>query len=96
MSELFVISLKWQGPIRIAQLLCIVQSMKWSRKFEATFRIVPKEALKNSNFENNISVSASFIRIESELIENSGKAFRDVSLLLKPVDFQVRGGMQNI
>ena len=47
-------------------------------------------------FENNISVSASFIRIENERIENSGKAFRDVSLLLKPVDFQVRGGMQNI
>ena len=41
------------------------------------------------NFENNISVSASFIRIENERIENSGKAFRDGSLLLEPVDFQV-------
>ena len=48
LSELVVVSLKCQGPTRIAQLPCIVQSMKWSRKFEATFRIVPKEALKNS------------------------------------------------
>ena len=62
MSELFVISLKWQGPIRIAQLLCIVQSMKWSRKFEATFRIVPKEALKKLHLMDKWNV-----RIVSEV-----------------------------
>ena len=54
---------------------------------EKTVLLLPSN-LQMTHFEKNISVSASFIRIENERIENSGKAFRDVSLLLKPVDFQ--------